>query len=154
MAAATNNGVPLWCLQVMSVRIFTVNQGDEALIRVNSGKPITLEFPGHLVTVYEDKGVIFQRIEKQQDPEEQTQELEEEEADPYDETQELLDGYASDRTELDDNTADETQIEVTPPWSTPQIVKDALEKATKYMKWAEGNELCNIRRNLFGHNKN
>lgn len=62
----------------MSVRILTINMGEEALVRVNSQKPITLEFPGHLVTIYEENGLIFQRVEKQEDN--QTQEMDEEEA--------------------------------------------------------------------------
>lgn len=62
----------------MAVRIFTINMGEEALIRVNSQKPITLEFPGHLVTIYEENGLIFQRVEKQSDAVE-TQEMDEEE---------------------------------------------------------------------------
>ena len=35
------------------------------MIRVNSNRPITLEFPGNLVSVYEENGLVFQRIEKQ-----------------------------------------------------------------------------------------
>jgi hypothetical protein len=49
----------------MSVRILTINEGEECLIRVNSRLPITLEFPTHLVSVYEQNGLIFQRVEKQ-----------------------------------------------------------------------------------------
>jgi hypothetical protein len=46
-------------------RIITINSGEEAMIRVNSNKVITLEFPNHLVSVYEQDGLIFQRVEKQ-----------------------------------------------------------------------------------------
>ena len=52
-------------------------------MRVNSQKPITLEFPGHLVTIYEENGLIFQRVEKQSNAVE-TQEMDELE-DPGDE---------------------------------------------------------------------
>ncbi len=56
---------PFRCLQAMSIRILTINEGEECLIRVNSRLPITLEFPSHLVSVYEQNGLIFQRVEKQ-----------------------------------------------------------------------------------------
>jgi hypothetical protein len=48
-----------------AIRIITINDGEEAMIRVNSNRPITLEFPGNLVSVYEENGLVFQRIEKQ-----------------------------------------------------------------------------------------
>lgn len=134
----------------MAVRIFTINEGEEAMIRVNSGKPITLEFPGHLVTVYEDRGVIFQRVEKQSEEEEQTQEVEEVEADPYEETQVMDDGYG---TELEGEDG-ETQIERTPCWSTPQSLMDALDKAAKYLTGVDLSDMQALRHDLFGAKKN
>jgi hypothetical protein len=106
------------------VRIITINEGEECLIRVNSRLPVTLEFPGHLVSVYEHKGVIFQRVEKQgEGSQAQTQEVEEVEADPYAETQNMDYG----------DTQIETQPNETPLWETPPSLKRALRDAAKYM---------------------
>lgn len=71
----------------MSVRILSIKEGEEAIIRVNSRNPIMLEFPGHLVTVYEDGGKIFHKVEKQSETMEETQEMDEEGADSDGETQ-------------------------------------------------------------------
>lgn len=46
-----------------AVRIITIHEQEEAMIRVESARPITLEFSNCLVTVYEMGGVIFQRVE-------------------------------------------------------------------------------------------
>lgn len=91
----------------MAVRIFTINLGEEALVRVNSRKPITLEFPGHLVTIYEENGLIFQRVEKQF-PEPQTQEDDEEKAPDDDSETQFME------TQIDDDyepPVEETQLE-------------------------------------------
>lgn len=88
----------------MAVRIFTINMGEEALVRVNSQKPITLEFPGHLVTVYEENGLIFQRVEKQSCQVE-TQEVDEEEAPDDNVETQLME------TQIDDCDAGDTQLE-------------------------------------------
>jgi hypothetical protein len=104
------------------VRIITVNRGEEAIIRVNSGLPITLEFPGHLVSVYEKRGLVFQRIEKTGDEETQTQDVDEIEAGPDEETQLMED----EETEV--QTLVETQIDDTPSpvknVKTPIILRD------------------------------
>jgi hypothetical protein len=97
--------------QVMAsaVRIITINHKEEALIRVNSNRPITLEFPGHLVSVYEQDGLIFQRVEKQDST--YTQELFEPAAD-MENTQKLdLACYEKiEETQLEDDSG-ETQLE-------------------------------------------
>ena len=93
----------------MAVRIFTINMGEEALVRVNSHKPITLEFPGHLVTIYEENGLIFQRVEKQTDKL-QTQEMEEKDAPDDDMETQWMDTQVETQLEYED-TQIETQIE-------------------------------------------
>jgi hypothetical protein len=89
---------------------------------VNSGLPITLEFPGHLVSVYEKRGLVFQRIEKTGDEETQTQDVDEIEAGPDEETQLMED----EETEV--QTLVETQIDDTPSpvknVKTPIILRD------------------------------
>lgn len=104
------------------LRIITINEGEECLIRVNSRLPVTLELPGHLVSVYESKGVIFQRVEKQEGGSQTpTQEVEEVEADSQIETQNMDYG--------------DTQIDAeTPLWSTPPSLKKALRDAAKFME--------------------
>lgn len=99
------------CLQIaMAVRIFTINMGEEALVRVNSGKPITLEFPGHLVTIYEENGLIFQRVEKQNDTV-QTQEMVEPEAPDDDMETQCMDTQVETQLEDYEETQVDTQIE-------------------------------------------
>lgn len=92
----------------MAVRIFTINMGEEALVRVNSRKPITLEFPEHLVTIYEEDGLIFQRVERQYDIV-QTQEMEEQEAPSDDVETQCMDTDTQVETQLEDY--EETQVE-------------------------------------------
>lgn len=94
----------------MAVRIFTINMGEEALVRVNSGKPITLEFPGHLVTIYEENGLIFQRVEKQNDTV-QTQEMVEPEAPDDDMETQCMDTQVETQLEDYGETQVDTQIE-------------------------------------------
>ena len=89
------------------VRIVTINKGEEAIIRVNSGLPITLEFPGQLVSLYYNNGLVFQRIEKTSGDDE-TQEIDEMEAGSDEETQQM-------ETQLQTMVETQTQIEDTPP---------------------------------------
>lgn len=49
-----------------STRIFTINQGEEAIIRVNSNKHVTLEFSKSIVTLVEEHGVVYMRQEFQE----------------------------------------------------------------------------------------
>lgn len=79
------------------------------MIRVNSRNPITLEFPGCLVSVYEENGLIFQRVERQA-VDTQTQEPIEMEADDEDETQ-----------CMEDEIQPETQLETQLPYEETQI---------------------------------
>lgn len=109
------------------VRILTVNRGEEVLIRVNSHLPITLEFPANLVTVYEQNGLVFQRIESQ-DSGSETHEQREEEAGSDDETQYLetqIEDYEDEETQVET----QTQIEFTPesvyaPDTPPILLRD------------------------------
>mgnify|MGYP006201286099 FL=1 len=47
------------------VVILTINQGEEAVIRVNTSRHVTLEFPNSVITLFEDGGVLYQRHEVQ-----------------------------------------------------------------------------------------
>lgn len=133
---------------VMSVRIVTINQGEEAMIRVNSGKPITLEFPGHLVTVYEMDGVIFQRVEKQWEGE---GEIAVEREALSDDVTEIMDKEEGEGfTEIDEEEETRTEIDETPPWTTPDSMKDAINKAINYLARVEPEDIKMIRKNLFG----
>lgn len=92
-----------------AIRIITINSGEEALIRVNSNRVITLEFPNHLVSVYEEGGLIFQRVEKQQSGE-QTQENYELTGDMED-TMKLDEVFSRDVVDGPNIQYDETQVE-------------------------------------------
>lgn len=96
------------------VRIVTINKGEEAIIRVNSGLPITLEFPGHLVSCYEKNGLVFQRIEKQF-REEQTQEDDEIEVDDNQETQIMDSGETQVFTQIEESPPPTKTAPKTPP---------------------------------------
>jgi hypothetical protein len=153
------------------VRIITVNEGEEPLIRVNSRLPITLEFPSHLVTAYESNGLIFQRVEKQQqEAEVMTQEVEEVEAGSDDETQDM-DLYAETQIELYEEEPEvyeetqielyeeeekeqmQTQIDCTPPWSAPESPYYAIMDVVKYLSRMEMDDISELQMDLFG-NKN
>lgn len=98
------------------VRIVTINRGEEAVVRVNSLLPITLEFPGWLVSVYERNGLVFQRMERQGvvDAEGETQEDDEIEADDMEETQRMDE-------EVIEETQVFTQLDETPPPSPAKV---------------------------------
>lgn len=130
----------------MSVRIITINEGEEALIRVNSGKTITLEFHGHLVTVYEMDGVIFQRVEKQWEGE---GDVEVEKEGCSDDATEVMDGEGF--TEIDEEEEETlTEMNETPPWITPDSMKEAINRAINYLAKVEPEDIKAIRVNLFG----
>lgn len=114
------------CLQAMAVRIITINEGEEALIRVNSKNPITLEFPGCLVSVYEENGLIFQRVENQT-MEVQTQEVEEMEEDGDAETQ-----------CMDNEIKTETQIETEVDYDETQIGESEMVIPASYVLYKAG----------------
>lgn len=67
-----------------SLRIVTIKRGEQAVIKVNSEFPVTLEFDGHSITLWAKNGMVFQRLEA---VETETQVEEEEDAEPYEETQ-------------------------------------------------------------------
>jgi hypothetical protein len=46
-------------------RIITINQGEEVIIRVNTVKHVTLEFPSSILTAFEEGGVLYTRHEEQ-----------------------------------------------------------------------------------------
>lgn len=140
----------------MAVRIITINDGDEALIRVNSRKPITLEFPGCLVSVYEDNGLIFQRVENQS-MHTQTQEVEEMEEDGDAETQKMDDEI---QTETQVEIQTETQLETQLDFEETQIGDPPLVLPATYVLFKAGwhnvlssQEMADIQeleRDLFG----
>lgn len=142
------------CPQAMAVRIITINEGDEALIRVNSRKPITLEFPGCLVSVYEDNGLIFQRVENQS-MDTQTQEVEEMEEDGNAETQ-TMDDEIQEIHEIQTETQLETQLD----YEETQIGEPPLVLPAAYVLFKAGwhnvltsQEMADIQeleRDLFG----
>jgi hypothetical protein len=146
----------------MSVRILTINDGEEALIRVNSNRPITLEFYGHLVTVYEKDGLIFQRVEKQNEPMDMTQEAYEPEAGSEEETQ-ALDAGDTQLEEMDEVVYEETQIE---RYDSPlptlteerisshcvDVMIDAMDRAYKYMTKLDLEDIEEIQCDLFNEN--
>lgn len=70
-----------------SLRLITVNKGEQAIIKVNSAIPITLEFDGHSMTIWARGGMVFQRMEV---VEEETQVEEELDIEPYEETQPMF----------------------------------------------------------------
>ena len=131
----------------MAVRIFTINMGEEALVRVNSQKPITLEFPGHLVTIYEEAGLIFQRVEKQNDTV-QTQEMDEKEASDDEETQ-CMDTQVE--TQLEDYQETQTQLEVEEeePFSIPGAYVAAFGD---WFTCTEASDIEETDRELYGEN--
>lgn len=67
-----------------SLRIITVKRGEQAIVKVNSDIPITLEFDGHSITLWARGGMVFQRMEV---VEQETQVEEECDIEPYEETQ-------------------------------------------------------------------
>jgi len=67
-----------------SLRIVTIKKGEQAVIKVNSEFPVTLEFDGHSITLWAKGGMVFQRLEA---VETETQIEQEEDAEPYEETQ-------------------------------------------------------------------
>ena len=84
-------------------RIITINPGEEVIIRVNSTKHITLEFPSGIMTAFEEKGVLYTRHQAQEGDDSGSETCDEEEVDDLVETQFL-------ETQVDT----QTQIE-TPP---------------------------------------
>jgi hypothetical protein len=92
-------------------RIITINEGEEAIIRVNSTKHVTLEFKAGILTAFVEKGVLYTRHEKQDDDsgcetEDEDQDIE---VDDNQETQYL-------ETQIDEDTFVETQpVLETPP---------------------------------------
>lgn len=46
-----------------SLRILTINENEEAIIKVNSSIPVTLDFNGMSITLYYRDGWVFQKVE-------------------------------------------------------------------------------------------
>jgi hypothetical protein len=88
-------------------RIITINEGEEAIIRVNSTKHVTLEFKAGILTAFVEKGVLYTRHEKQEDDSGSETEDEDIEVDDNQETQYL-------------ETQIETQTQLTTP---PSVVR-------------------------------
>ena len=75
-----------------SLRIVTIAKGEQAIIKVNSAIPLTLEFEGHSITLWARSGMVFQRLETTAV---ETQVEEEIDAEPYEETQ-VMDSESDD----------------------------------------------------------
>lgn len=46
-----------------SLRLLTINENEEAIIKVNSSIPVTLDFNGMSITLYYRDGWVFQKVE-------------------------------------------------------------------------------------------
>jgi len=87
-SAESNSGAHYFALQMATkTRIMTINEGEEVIIRVNSTKHITLEFPSGIVTVFEEKGVLYTRHQAQEGGDRGSETCDEEEVDDLIETQ-------------------------------------------------------------------
>lgn len=73
---------------IPQLRLITIAKGEQAIVKVNSDIPITIEFEGQAVTLWAMKGMIFQRIEHPGDDSTQVEvEDSEKDSEPYEETQ-------------------------------------------------------------------
>jgi hypothetical protein len=115
-------------------RIITINPGEEAIIRVNSDKHVTLEFNKSILTAFEEEGVIYTRHEDQKFNSEDNEV--EVEVDANEETQYM-----------------ETQIEETP---TPPLVRyfagggfNSVNQ--KHLSRIEMEDISELQMELFGN---
>lgn len=104
------------------LRLLTINQGEEAHIKVNSSIPITLDFNGHCITLWAVGDMVFQRTEKTEVDSEPVR-IEPDDEGPMVETQPMFDD--DDMTDDGGETQiEETQIQFTPsppPFSSPVL---------------------------------
>lgn len=70
-------------------RIITIQEGEEAIIRVKSTKHVTLEFPSGILTAFEENGVLFTRHQAQEGDDSGSETCDEDEVDDLTETQYL-----------------------------------------------------------------
>lgn len=92
---------------VSQIRILTINKGEEVIIRVNSDKHVTLEFPCGILTVIEQHGALYTRMSVQPALVDESDAETEVEVDDDVETQAM----------------DEEVVPQTPPPLTPEIVR-------------------------------
>lgn len=145
-----------WQVMASAIRIITINQDEEAVIRINSNRPVTLEFPNHLVSVYEQEGHMFYRVEKEE-VDTQTQEHYEPIGDMED-TQSVDD--MEDSQDFDDMI--ETQIEDYGEEGFTQV--EPLEfhsptpspfrcdrRVSRYLSRLDMEDIQALQKDLFGH---
>lgn len=102
-----------------TTRLFTLNQGEEAVIRVNTSFHITLEFSNCIMTVFQGPdGIIFSRMEYQAREEEDVEEEE-----PFDELVQETQLMMDEEEEVDEfplaPAVNEDNITVRRPSHTP-----------------------------------
>lgn len=107
--------------------MFTLNQGDEAIIRVNTNHHITLEFPNCIMTLFQGvDGIIFTRMEYQPRGDDDDTEDDDE---PYDELMQETQALMDEEEEVDEfpigTVVNEDNVTIRRPSHTPFSRTDA-----------------------------
>jgi len=118
------------------LRIFTVKEGEQAIIQVYSHIPITLDFNGKSVTLWCRDGMVFQRIE---DTVVETQ-IDEPPLSEVEETQRM------------DEEETQTQIDMSPPRFTTMPVPPEHITIRQEFSRIDLEDLEELQTELFGDN--
>jgi hypothetical protein len=122
-----------------TLRLITINEGEEAMIRVNSSVPITLDFKGHVITAWAGNGMIFQRLSTSEEVVEEKEEKKVVEIDD-DVNTEVGDYDEGGLTEIEDY--DETP--------SPSVMGDPPEVMRYRNPISHNREFEDLQKDLFG----
>jgi cell fate (sporulation/competence/biofilm development) regulator YlbF (YheA/YmcA/DUF963 family) len=129
-------------------RLITINEGEEAIIKVNSNVPITLDFNGHVVTVWAGDGMIFQRLSTN---EEVVGAVEKHVVEVDDDAQTEIDEYEETQTQLEDyEEAGYTQVEVYDETPSPSVINEPPELVRYRNPVSHLREFEELQQELFG----
>ena len=132
-------------------RILTINDGEEAIIRMNTTKHVTLEFSRSIVTLFEEGGVVYMRQQFQEGNGDVEEEEEEVEAGSDEPTQ-----FMETQIEFEDETQTQTftQMEFTPEAKiNPEIIcinSDVNITFRKPLTRSQCEDIESLQRDLFG----
>jgi cell fate (sporulation/competence/biofilm development) regulator YlbF (YheA/YmcA/DUF963 family) len=131
-----------------TLRLITINEGEEAIIKVNSNVPITLDFNGHVMTVWAGDGMIFQRLSTN---EEVVEAVEKHVIEVDDDAQTEIDEYEETQTQLEDyEEAGYTQVEVYDETPSPSVINEPPELVRSRNPVSHLREFEDLQQELFG----
>lgn len=131
-----------------TLRLITINEGEEAIIKVNSNVPITLDFNGHVMTVWGGDGMIFQRLSTN---EEVVEAVEKHVIEVDDDAQTEIDEDEETQTQLEDyEEAGYTQVEVYDETPSPSVINEPPELVRYRNPASHLREFEDLQQELFG----